>query len=65
MILESTETENPVDYDWDLNGPDGANFILYPERNKHNLDDIKAAKRWLRDNHDVVRVTYEWIEPTN
>lgn len=46
-------TRNGVPYDWSLSGPDGATFLLFPEPH-HTKEDVKAAKRQIRDEQDCV-----------
>jgi hypothetical protein len=46
-------TANGIMYTWELAGSEGASFMLFPEES-HAPEQIKAAKQWLRDNHDVV-----------
>jgi len=54
---EPIETPNgPMMYDWELAGPGGASYRLFPERNKHTGADVRAAKEYIRDRHDAVRI---------
>lgn len=62
-FTEFTETDNPIEYDWYLTGPQGARFTLYPQKGKHTPEDIQAAKRWLYRNQDVVKIYIEWKAP--
>lgn len=48
-------------YSWGLAGPEGAWFILYREE-KHSDANISEAKKWLRNNHDVVTIRIENFE---
>lgn len=63
--MEYTETERPMQYDWWADGPQGAKFELRPVRGVHTQEDIYEAKHWLRDNHDVVRLTIDWQDHEN
>jgi predicted nuclease with TOPRIM domain len=60
MELEKTEGANPVEYDSYITGPQGARFILYPEKGKHTEEDVKRARSWLYHNHDVVSMQVRW-----
>jgi hypothetical protein len=53
-----TETELPVWFSSEINGPDGAHFTLYREE-EHSTADIKEAKYWLRNNRDCLTITIE------
>ena len=55
MQLGVTQTKNQMWFEWYLNGPRGANFILYPEK-EHTDEDYMKAKIWLNNNHDVLKV---------
>ena len=48
------QTKNGIDYDWWLAGPNGASFELFPVREKHTIEDVKQAKRELKNDQDVV-----------
>jgi hypothetical protein len=52
-------THNGILYTWELAGPQGASFILFPDE-IHTKEDIDRAKAWLRDNQDVV-----WLKVAN
>jgi hypothetical protein len=45
----------PIAYEWGLAGPDGAWFELLVEPH-HNEGDVRYARHWLRNNHDVVSI---------
>jgi len=47
-------TDNGIEYTYDLT-VNGATFILWPT-SQHSPDDVKQAKKWLRDNLDVVSI---------
>lgn len=49
-------TENGMLYTWELAGPNGASFILYPDQ-RHTKEDIDKAKALLRHNQDVVSLS--------
>lgn len=64
MQLQSTPEESGlILYSFYITGPQGAKFELFPERNEHTHDDVENAKKWLRANHDVVKIEVEWVEP--
>jgi hypothetical protein len=48
-------TDNGVAYTWWLSGSEGASFALFREP-RHTDEDIDRAKRWLRNNRDVVTI---------
>lgn len=48
-------TPNGILYTLALAGPSGLSFTLFPD--KHTLSQINTATRWIRDNHDVIRVS--------
>jgi len=52
-------TANGILYEWELAGPQGASFLLFPG-SEHTPEDIKKAKQWLRNNKDVV-----WLRVAN
>lgn len=55
-------TPNGVVFDWELAGPGGASFILV--REPHHTDaDIDEAKRYLKSERDVVRLSVENLNP--
>ncbi len=47
-------TKNGIEYTYDLS-VNGARYVLWPA-DKTTKEDIKEAKHWLRDNHDVVSI---------
>lgn len=53
MLMEYTK--NGVPYTWELSGPDGAAFILYPKP-EHTAEDIKRAKAYIRANQDATSI---------
>ena len=54
--MELEKTGNGMVYTWQLAGSQGAAFILFTERTSTE-DDMKQAKAWLRENHDVVHLS--------
>ena len=52
---------NDIYYDYELAGPDGASFLLFafPE---HTKEDIRKAKKQIKNNDDVVRLSVEYIK---
>ncbi len=46
-------TPNGIMYTWEIAGPKGASFMLFPDE-KHTKADVSAAGVWIRDNRDVV-----------
>ena len=58
MSLEVTD--NGIEFDWWLTGPQGARFCLYPVKGKHTEDDVKKARGWLYYHHDVVSIQVRW-----
>lgn len=48
-------TSNGIKYNWELSGPNGAAFTLFP--NNNTIEQIAAAKRELRNDNDVVRLS--------
>jgi hypothetical protein len=53
-----TSGSAPVCFEWGLQNVDGAWFLLL--REPHHTDaDIEAAKRYLRNNRDVVSMAVE------
>lgn len=58
--MELEKTGNGIEYDSYITGPQGARFILYPEKGLHNEDDVKRARSWLYHNHDVVSMQVRW-----
>lgn len=48
-------TDNGMEFTWRLSGPDGADFVLWPEPH-HTREDIREAKRSLRRNRDVTGI---------
>ena len=54
---QGTTGEHPTGmfYRSDVTGPDGAHYELLREK-QHKLLDINIAKRYLRDNFDVVSI---------
>lgn len=63
MDLNTTDQNNGLMiYESYITGPQGAKFILYPEKSGHTQEDIEKAKRWLRANQDVVKIDIDWVE---
>jgi uncharacterized coiled-coil protein SlyX len=59
-MTEQTETQPPIDYEWHLAGPNGARFVLYPEKGLHTEDHVKKAQKWLYSQRDVVSLQIRW-----
>ena len=57
-MLETTD--NGIEFDWHITGPQGVRFCLYPIKDKHSEEDVKAARRDLYYNHDVVSIQVRW-----
>jgi hypothetical protein len=55
----------PILMDEYLSGPQGMNFVLYPEHIIHNQDDIEIFKTVLRRTRDVVSIRVEWLSKGN
>jgi len=51
--MTTEHTPNGIMYKWYLVGPQGAGFILFPEKS-HTKEDINRAKLHLRNSQDVV-----------
>lgn len=49
-------TDNGILYTWELAGPDGASFTLFPD-DDHTKEQAKEAKAWLRNTRDVVHLS--------
>ena len=56
------ETENGIAYDYGLASWKGAWFVLFKEKH-HTLEDIKKAKRELKNSRDVVSLDIVKINP--
>ena len=56
MYERLERTSNGVPYDWELVGPAGARFMIYPEPH-HTKYDIKKAKSILRNERDVISLS--------
>lgn len=54
------KTNNGIEYDWGLSGPDGAWFELRPIKGKHTEEDVAEAKRQLRRDQDVTSLSISW-----
>jgi len=54
-------TPNGIVFRDELAGPAGSDFFLMPSE-EHTKEDIKKAKRWLRNQRDVV--SFYHVEPT-
>ena len=52
---DATAGPASVAYTWWLEGPEGAGYALLREPS-HTDSAIQQAKRWLVNNHDVVRM---------
>ena len=57
-------TPNGVAFDWWLVNADGAGYELLREPH-HSDEDIEAAKRYLRGNHDVVTLRVVAVPPAD
>lgn len=55
-------TPNGVVFDWELVSAEGASFVLVREPH-HGDVDIDEAKRYLRGDRDVVRLSVENFNP--
>lgn len=53
-------TPNGIQYEWGLAGPEGAWFDLKPVRGKHGAEDVRMAKRHLKNTQDVVHLKVTW-----
>lgn len=62
-MTEHTLTDPPIEFEWYLAGPNGARFVLYPERGRHTEDNVSTAKRWLHAQRDVVSLQVRWKAP--
>jgi len=60
MILNKTETPNPIEFEDDVTGPQGARFVLYPVKGVHTEEDVRKARLWIRFNRDVVSMQIRW-----
>jgi len=49
------KTDNGINYEWFVSGPDGAHFILYPSKTD-TKEIINAAKAELRRDRDVLSI---------
>lgn len=61
-VMNTTfETPNGIGYEEYIESVNGATIILYPEEN-HSKEDVSEAKKWLKDNLDVVsiRIADNW-----
>lgn len=38
----------------------GGGYILYPIRGEHTEEDVKAAKQYIREKADAVRIETHW-----
>jgi hemerythrin-like domain-containing protein len=64
MSLDYTETENPVGFESDITGPQGARFVLHPVKGVHTKEDLESAVKYIRRNRDVVHLSVEWDKAT-
>jgi hypothetical protein len=62
MILEQTNSNPPIDFEWYLTGPQGARFILYPVKGQHSEEDVKRARQSLYREQDVVSMQVRWVK---
>ena len=58
MTWDLPRTGNGIRYDGYVTGPQGMRFVLFPEKH-HGPAELKAAKVWLYENHDVVTIRVE------
>lgn len=54
--MQEERTSNGILYTWELAGPHGAAFLLFPDPH-HTKQDIQKAKQELKDNQDVVAIS--------
>lgn len=59
--VDSDMTPQGIRYFWELSGPDGAFFLLFPEP-CHSNDDMKAAQAHIRHTSDVVTLRVKRIK---
>lgn len=54
-------TDNGIEYESWLAGPDGMSFTLRPIKEYHNAEDVLAARAQLKRDRDVVgMIRIEW-----
>ena len=54
-------TDNGIEYDSQLTGPDGMRFVLLPVRGVDTQESVDVAKKELKRDRDVVgRIGVEW-----
>ena len=61
LRLES-EKINGIPYSWELGGPGGAVYWLFPEYGFHDRLSIKQAKAIIRHKFDALRIYVYWAD---
>lgn len=60
MRVAEEKTPQGIAYDWWVTGPRGAHYELRPIKGKHLDEDIRQARKWLRQNFDVESIKVKW-----
>jgi len=56
MTDKPEKTPNGIAFTQDIAGIHGARFVLFTEKH-HSEDDVEQAKKYIRDNRDVVSIS--------
>jgi hypothetical protein len=61
MLQMGQITEEGILYDFELAGPQGADYFLFPAKH-HSEEDVQKSKDYLRTNQDVVSLLIGHVE---
>lgn len=53
-------TPNGIEYEFWIVSSQGAAFELRPRRGEHSREDLRIAKKYLRNMRDVVQLWVRW-----
>lgn len=57
--MAKEKTPNGIEYEYETAGASGARYYLMVDKGAHTEAEIKEAKKYIRDNFDVVTITVE------
>ena len=57
--MSKEKTPNGIPYEYESAGQSGSRFYLIVKKGQFSKSEIEDAKKWLRENHDVVTITLE------
>ena len=60
-MMDKTETDPPIEYEWCIQGPKGALFVLYPVKGTHTDEDVTRARIFLRNTRDIAGLQVRWV----